>query len=78
MKPREIDAFFDSLTDKELKAKWEKYSDYSKRNLTTVSELLDQWSAHYKNTFLIQSCENLISRSKIKVEEPERDFGFFL
>lgn len=77
MLAHEINAFFDSLSDKALNEKWHRYDQYSERGGTTVSELIDHWSMVYENTFLIESCESLKASEKIKVEKPERDFGFF-
>jgi len=77
MLAHEIDTFFDSISDKVLNDKWEKYNHYSNRETTTVSELLDHWSIYYENTFLIESCESLKVSEKIKVKKPERNFGFF-
>lgn len=76
MLTHEIDNFLDSLTDDELIQKWEKYEKYSERGTTTVTELLNHWSVHYKNTFVLDPCIPK-ELDQIKIKKSESNFGLF-
>lgn len=73
----EIEDFLNSFSEESLNKSWKKYDAYSKKDTTTVSKLLEHWRAHYKNTFVIKSCELSESTEKIKTKKTESNFGFF-
>lgn len=77
MDKKNIDQFFDSLSEDVLKEKWHKYDKYSKHeNSVMISELLDVWNVCYENTF-VYSKPDLLDTNNIIKEESEISFGLF-
>lgn len=78
MERKDIDKFFDSLSENSLKEKWDKYNSYSKIDESVkISELLESWNLFYENTFSIDDTE-LIIEQNINLEKSEQCFGLFL
>ena len=77
MERKNIDKFFDTLSKDVLKEKWNKYNKYSENNESVkISELLENWSHFYDNTFSIEDIE-LDLQQNINLEKSEQCFGLF-
>ncbi len=77
MERKDIDKFFDTLSKDVLKEKWNKYNKFSENNEgVKISELLENWSHFYDNTFSIEDIE-LDLQQNINLEKSEQCFGLF-